>query len=155
MICNWQVWTNTWPALVREISWMNPASFLMLHTGLRRKRTKNGRKAFQSPDQKEGGGGGEENPWGTQKPLGGELSGARVGWQQGKAACHRSQLLVASQSRGHQPTGHLISFDIILGNWSQNCQSTWVRSCDKLVTQQDWNLGLTSQPWYHSIQLPC
>lgn len=78
VICNWQVWTNTWPALVREIPVLNPApkaSFLMLDTGLRRERFKKGRKAFRSPAQEEGCRRGEENPWGTQKPHRGELPG--------------------------------------------------------------------------------
>lgn len=103
VICNGQVWTNSWPALVRDKYGMNPApkaSFVTLDAGLRRERAEKARKAFQSPAQEEGGGRGEENPWSTQKPPGGELSGARGGWQQGEAACHRSQLpAAASQSR--------------------------------------------------------
>lgn len=100
------MWTNNWPALVREIRGTNPApkaSFLMLDTGLRRERVEKGREAFQSPSQEEGCGGGEETPWSTEKPHGGELPGARVVWQEGEAACHRSQLLSVSSSEERIP----------------------------------------------------
>lgn len=40
--------------------------------------------------------------------------------------------------------------DLVMGNQNQKCRSAWIRPHGKLVTQQDLNLGLTSQPRHHS-----